>query len=68
MAKTIKTWIAERWHRTRSGVDRTVIYNAMYGRFYVMYPDGKCSLNMCWDTAQNYQQIFGGQIVFVRIK
>lgn len=37
--------------------------DAMFGKFRVVYNDGKISQKMCWDSAKNYSSIFGGKII-----
>ena len=46
----------------RHGVGESRDYNRVYGQFYVIYPDGMRSENMCLDVAKNYKGIFGGTI------
>jgi hypothetical protein len=35
------------------------------GKWYVRYPGGKCSCTMYYRAAQNYREIFGGQVFHV---
>lgn len=47
----------------RSGADRSRDFNRLYGEYRVIYPDGLRSEPMCFDVAENYRKIFGGQVV-----
>ena len=34
----------------------------MYGKFYVAYPDGQRSQRMGWKCANDYRDMFGGEV------
>lgn len=34
--------------------------NIVYGKFYVLYKDGRKSENMCYSVANDYAKMFGG--------
>ena len=42
-----------------------MLFQRIYGRFYVMYTDGKRSQNMSYSTAKNYAEMFGGTVYHV---
>lgn len=56
----MKNWILSLLFESRGGLEY------IHGRFVVMYPDGRRSQRMWLETAENYQQIFGGTIIFVK--
>jgi len=37
--------------------------DAMFGKFRVVYNDGKISQKMCWSSAKTYSSVFGGKII-----
>lgn len=37
--------------------------DAMFGKFRVLYSDGKISQKMCWSSAKTYSEIFDGKII-----
>lgn len=37
--------------------------NRMFGKFRVLYPDGKKSQPFCWRVANDYKKIFGGKVI-----
>ena len=37
--------------------------DAMFGKFRVLYNDGKISQKMCWSSAKTYAEIFEGKII-----
>lgn len=60
------------WRRFRRFLDRfqrstggLVHVEAMRGRWCVMYPDGRHSVAMAYDTASDYASMFGGKVLHV---
>ena len=39
-----------------------MMFENIYGKFFVVYPDGKKSCKMSWCTASDYKELFGGEI------
>lgn len=37
--------------------------DAMFGRFRVLYPDGKRTQRMCYKSAKTYADLFKGKII-----
>lgn len=54
-------WIKIQFYKLQSS-DST-LRGILYGKFYVIYPDGKKSINMYYNVARDYASIFGGDVL-----
>jgi len=54
------------WHRlTNTGYDEWMNFQAVDGRFRVVYRDGKPSQRMAYTTARDYAEMFDGKVEFI---
>lgn len=51
------------WPREPSGRERSLDFNARYGRYRVLYPDGRRSQPLCKDVAEEYAELFKGTVI-----
>lgn len=54
----------DQWLDCSSG--RIMIFQQIFGKFFVVYPDGKHSMIMSFSGACSYQSIFGGVVHHTR--
>lgn len=54
-------WVRRQWYKLF--FYESLDSNRLYGKFRVVYPDGKRSQPFCWETAQTYASIFGGKVI-----
>lgn len=50
-----------KWHRL--SYYESLDENRMYGKFYVKYTNGQRSQNFCWKVANEYKNMFGGEMI-----
>lgn len=44
-----------------------LMHHKANGKFYVVYPDGKKSQAFSWKIANDYKDMFGGQVEFINL-
>ena len=55
-------WIRTQWRKFSYSGGGLMMFENIYGKFFVVYPDGKKSCKMSWCTACDYKELFGGEI------
>lgn len=60
---SVLKWFRTQW-RKYAGFDgdRLMMFHQAHGKFYVVYPDGKRSQRMGWKCANDYRDMFGGEV------
>lgn len=63
-----RVWLAiVRWSDKQENLQgRLMSVQAARGKWRVIYNDGKRSQRMCWATAKDYAEMFGGTVVHAR--
>ena len=55
-------WLRTEWRKRSFDSDGLMLYHRLYGKFFVVYPDGNKSQNMSWRVANDYRDLFGGKV------
>jgi len=55
-------WFRTQWRKVSYGGGGLMVYENMYGKFYVKYKDGAESVKMSWGTATEYAEMFNGEV------
>lgn len=53
-------WIKRQWYKQ---FNYSPFWETAYGKFRVLYKDGKRSIPMTWKNANSYATIFGGKVI-----